>query len=103
MKELTDADFDEFIKSNDKVIIDFWAEWCGPCRIAGPIFEDLSKDFEEKIKFAKLDTQANPDTPGKLGIRSIPTFIIFEKGEQVGQFMGALPKDMFKEKIQEFV
>ena len=103
MKELTDADFDDFIKSNDKVIIDFWAEWCGPCRIAGPIFEDLSKDFEGKIEFAKLDTQSNPDTPGKFGVMSIPTFIIFKNGEQIGQLNGAMPKEMFKQKSNKTV
>ena len=103
MKELTDADFDDFINSNDKVIIDFWAEWCGPCKIAGPVFEDLAKDFDGKLTFAKMDTQANPDVPGKLGILSIPTFLIFEKGKQIGELMGAMSKEMFKEKIQEFV
>jgi len=103
LKELTDAEFDEFIKSNDISIVDFWAEWCGPCRISSPIFDELSKDFDGKIAFAKMDTQANPQTPGKFGIMSIPTFLVFKKGEKVGELVGSMPKEMFKEKIQEFI
>jgi len=103
IKELTDAEFDEFVKSKDMVIVDLWADWCGPCRVASPIFDELSKDFEGKIEFAKLDTQANPETPSKFSVMSIPTFLVFKKGEKIGELVGAMPKEMFKEKIEEFV
>ena len=82
-----------------KAIVDFWAAWCGPCRILGPRFEELSKEMKG-IKFLKLDVDSNPETAQKYGVRSIPTLIMFSDGEVVGTVIGALPKDSLKEKIE---
>lgn len=103
MQELTDANFDGFVKANGKVIVDFWAAWCAPCRLASPVFDELSKEFKGKLVFAKLDTEANPETPQKFGIMSIPAFLVFDDGEMVGEFFGAMPKEMFREEIKKFV
>lgn len=101
MKHVTDADFDkEVLKSDKPVIVDFWAEWCGPCRVLGPRFEELSKEMTD-IKFVKLDVDSNQETAGKYGVRSIPTLLMFKKGEIAGNIVGALPKDSLQEKIQE--
>jgi len=102
MKHLSDAEFDEFINQDKTVIIDFWADWCAPCRMIAPVFEELSKEFAGKIEFAKLDTAENPETPSKYGIVSIPAFLVFRKGELIGQFFGAVPKSDFKERLREF-
>ena len=73
MKEINDSEFDDFVKSNETVIIDFWADWCGPCKMVAPIFDELSKEFEGKAVFAKMDITENPNTPSKFGVVSIPT------------------------------
>jgi len=101
MKTLTDADFESFIKSKKPVIVDFWAEWCGPCRMSTPIFEELSKEFGSKLEFAKLNIDENPETPSKYGIMSIPAFLIFKEGELIGEIHGAMPKPAFKQQIEQ--
>ncbi len=103
MKELRDSEFAVFIGQKKPSIVDFWAPWCGPCRISSPIFEELSKEFSGKIEFAKMNVDENPETPGKFGIFSIPTFLIFREGEQIGEIHGAIPKADFREKLREFV
>jgi thioredoxin 1 len=90
---LTDATFDqEVMKSNTPVLVDFWAAWCGPCRMVAPIIEELAQDYNGKIKFAKLDVDANPVKAGQYGIRSIPTMAVFKNGQIVDTIIGAMPK-----------
>ena len=104
MLELTKDNFDEeVIKSDLPVIVDFWAEWCGPCKMLGPIFEEISKDYEGRLKFAKLNTEHEPEIPGQLGIMGIPTMILFKGGKEIGRLVGALPKEALKAKIDELL
>ena len=103
LNELTDAIFDEFIKSEKTSVVDFWADWCGPCKMVGPIFEELSEELAGKLEFGKLDITANPKTPTKFGVASIPTFIIFKNGEKIGELHGAMVKEDFKAKLEEFI
>jgi thioredoxin 1 len=99
--EVNDSNFEaEVVKSDKPVIVDFWAEWCGPCKMLGPRFEELSNEMKD-IKFCKLDVDNNQETAGKFGIRSIPTLLMFKGGEVVGNIVGALPKEMLQQKIQE--
>lgn len=101
-KEITlnDANFQKEVLESDKpVLVDFWAPWCGPCRIMGPIIEELTSDYEGKAKVGKLNTDDSPTTAGQYGIMSIPTIIIFKAGEPVDQIIGAVPKDIVKKKL----
>ncbi len=102
--ELTDASFDqEVIKSDQLVMVDFWAVWCGPCRIVGPIVEELSKDFEGKMKVGKLDVDNNPKTAVNFGIRNIPTILFFKNGKVVDKQVGAVPKATLEKKINSYL
>lgn len=103
MKELSDSDFDLFVKENAAVVVDFWAPWCGPCRVSTPIFEELSKEFSGKAHFVKVNVDDNPEIAGKFGIMSIPTFLIFKDGEQAGEIHGAYPKAEFKKMLAEHI
>jgi thioredoxin 1 len=91
--EITDATFDEVVLKSDKpVLVDFWAAWCGPCRMVGPIIEDLSKDYDGKAVVGKVDVDANQEFAAKYGVRNIPTVLVFDKGELVGRHVGVSPK-----------
>ncbi len=99
--ELTDANFEELVLKSDKpVLVDFWAEWCGPCRMVGPIVEELSHDFDGIAIVGKVDVDSNPNTSMNYGIRNIPTILIFKNGEIVDKQVGAVPKSVLAGKIQ---
>ena len=90
---VTDASFeDDVVKSDVPVLVDFWAEWCGPCKQIGPALEELSADYAGALKIAKINIDENPETPGKFGVRGIPTLMIFENGELKATKVGAAPK-----------
>ena len=98
--EITDANFDELVlKSEKPVMVDFWAEWCGPCRMVGPIMEELSDDFKDKAVVGKLDVDSNQEFAAKFGVRNIPTVLVFKNGEIVGRQVGVAPKAKYTEAI----
>lgn len=100
---VTDATFEnEVLKSDLPVLVDFWASWCGPCKMMNPVIEELSKDYEGKVKVAKMNVEEN-QIPGSLGVMSIPTFALFKDGKPVKAFAGARPKQAMKELIDEAI
>lgn len=93
VEEVTDQTFEaEVLKSDKPAIIDFWAEWCGPCRAIAPIIKDLAAEYGDRVKVVKMDIDANPSTPGQYSVRSIPTVLAFKDGQVVEQIVGAAPK-----------
>ncbi len=99
--EATDGNFEELVlKSEKPVIVDFWAEWCGPCRMVGPIVEEVGVDYEDKVVVAKLDVDSNPGITGKYGIRNIPTILFFKNGEVADKQVGAVPKSAIVNKLE---
>lgn len=98
--EVTSATWDkEILQAPGLVMVDFWAVWCGPCRIIAPTVEDLAKEYAGKVKVGKLNTDENPDVASKYKIMGIPTIIFFKNGEKVDQIVGAVPKPQLKSKI----
>lgn len=100
----TDSNFEaEALKSEVPVVVDFWAEWCGPCRMIAPIMEELSSEYNGKIKIGKLDVDNNQETAIKYGVRSIPTVLFFKGGRLADTIIGAAPKNQFEQKIKSLI
>jgi thioredoxin 1 len=100
--EFKDENFKNLVLESDKpVLVDFWAEWCGPCRMVGPIVEELATEFEGKAVIGKLNVDENANTSVEYGIRSIPTLLIFKNGKIADKIIGAVPKAVLKEKLEQ--
>ncbi|MCL1943432.1 MAG: thioredoxin [Candidatus Azobacteroides sp.] len=103
VKEVTDSNFEELINSGQPVMVDFWAEWCGPCRMVGPIVDELSNEYTGKMLVGKVNVDDNPEICEKYGIRNIPTILFFKSGELVDKHVGAAPKSAFVGKISNIL
>lgn len=100
---ITDATFEDLLKSDKPMVVDFWAEWCGPCRMVGPIIEELSSEYDGKVIIGKVDVDNNDEVTSKYGIRNIPTILFIKDGEVVDKQVGAAAKSVFVEKIENLL
>ncbi|MCP4911347.1 MAG: thioredoxin [Bacteroidetes bacterium] len=102
--EITDANFEEVVLKSDKpVLVDFWAAWCGPCRMVGPVIEEISNEYSEKAVVGKVDIDSNQEYAAKYGVRNIPTVLVFHNGEIVGRQVGVAPKNTYTEAIEKLL
>lgn len=102
--EISDSQFSkEVLESSTPVLVDFWATWCGPCRALAPTIEAVAGTFSEKVKFVKVDVDANPEHAAQFGVRSIPTLILFKNGKPVGQLLGNVPRSTIEELFKKAV
>lgn len=101
--QITDATLEEVLQTNKLVVIDFWASWCGPCKMIGPIIEEVSEEYEDKVIVGKVDVDNNDEAAAKYGIRNIPTILFIKNGEIVDKVVGVVPKKSLIEKINQFL
>lgn len=102
--ELTDANFEELVLKSDKpAVVDLWAEWCGPCRMVGPLVQEMSTEYEGRAVIGKLDVDSNPGITAKYGIRNIPTILFFKNGEVADKQVGAVPKSVLVAKLEKLL
>src|ERR687890_1740021 len=99
--KVTDSSFDtDVLKSSEPVLVDFWAEWCGPCRMIGPALEEIAGELGDKVTVAKLNIDENPDTPSRYGVRGIPTMLLFKGGQPIAQKVGAAPRRQIQQWLE---
>lgn len=98
--KVTDGNFEGLLNEGKPLVLDFWAEWCGPCRMVSPIIDELSEEYEGRVNIGKMNVDENDDVISQFGIRNIPTILFFKNGQLVDKIVGAMPKDKFVEKIE---
>ena len=101
--QITDENFKELIAGDKPVVVDFWAEWCGPCRMVAPAIEELANEYKDRAIVGKMDVDENDETQGEYGIRSIPTILFFKNGELAYKHVGVAPKNLLEEKLKELL